>query len=736
MVISGSVFNVVFRNEENGYTVLDFDADNTLITVVGIFPTVREGELLTLVGNYRENFKYGQQFEVTEVTFDAPTDLNGILAYLSSGAVRWVGEKLAEEIVAHFGMRTLDVLEHEPERLREIKGVGKKKCKEIAKSFSEQNLQRTAVLYLQNHGIPIGQAIRIFRAYQEDTVKIMEENPYRLVSEVEGFGFLTADRIAEKMGIAKDSEFRFIAGLTYVLQESAAKSGHTYLPQEILCAEAKKTLGTEDDEKIDRCIRSMLITGKLFPFQGEYGLGYTLSINYRTENGIAGKLIKLIDSVKKLDLDAEEEVRHYEEQFGVSFHQKQKDAVLTAVREGVMVITGGPGTGKTTIIRCIVGMMEARGLDVSLAAPTGRAAKRMSEATGREAKTIHRLLGVQSDEKSGARFKYNELHPLETDVVILDEISMADIFIFHSLLSALPSGARLILVGDKDQLPSVSCGNILRDVLACGMLPAVQLTEIYRQDADSLIVENAHRINRGEMPVINNKSSDFFVIQKEGRWIHEEVLTLMTKRLPKFLNVNPEEIQVLCPMKKGVAGVENMNLGLQNALNGNLKRIKIGEIEFREGDKVMHVQNNYDLKWRRYESGEEGEGVFNGDIGTVSEIRKNELDVAFEDGRVATYRNRTEQEQLRLAYAVSVHKSQGSEFKAVIVAVAGGPYQIINRNLLYTAVTRAKNAVVLVGKIEDIKRMVENNYTARRYTMLKELLCENRRKADTLTGLS
>lgn len=737
MVISGIVENIIFRNDENGYTVLEFIADDSLVTVVGNFPIICEGEALTLVGEYRTASKFGEQFEATEVSFDAPTDENGIAAYLASGLFKGVGDALARAIVKKFGVRTLDIIENAPERLREVNKVGPATARAVAKSYREHiDMQRT-LIFLQKLGVPLGVALKIYKTYGDKAPEIIADNPYRLAEDVDGIGFLTADRIAVGVGIESDSEFRISAGIIHILGEAAGKSGHTALPIEQLIKNADALLGEPGEDAIRAIIPHMIMNSKLRSFvvgEGDSACEYISSNqNYSAENAIAAKLLKLYYGANVIEIDVEREIRQYEERNDLFLHSVQKTAIETAVNSGIMVITGGPGTGKTTIIKGIAEILTDKQMRVALTAPTGRAAKRMSEAAGIDAATVHRLLGMEFS-SGKPNFKYNEINPLPADVVILDEASMADIYIFNALLKALEPGTRLILVGDKDQLPSVSAGNILSDVISGGIFPVISLTEIYRQKGDSLIITNAHLINRGEMPVINNRSEDFFVDNKSSTEdILETVLSLITERIPNYFNLKSSDIQVLAPMKKGISGVENLNNAIRNVLNPIGSETRVNGVLFRAGDKVMQSANDYDLKWEKYGGGyEEGSGVFNGDVGHIKRIGLNgDITVEFEDGKVCVY-EKEKRAELILAYAVSIHKSQGSEFPAVIIALSGGAYMIMNRNLLYTAVTRAKKLVVIVGSYDNIRKMVENDYTAKRYTLLKELLWVNQKKLNLL----
>jgi len=736
MIIKGSVENIIFRNEENGYTVLNLFAEDRLITAFGIFPLIREGECLTLTGEFRENPKYGEQFEAAEVMFDTPADRAGIINYLASGLFRGVGEVTAEAIFNHFGLHTLEILEITPERLREVRGIGRAKAKEIAASFRAHSEMQNSLLFLQKLGITTGMALKIYKEYGEDTVEKVTDNPYRLVDDIEGVGFLTADRLAAKLGVEQDSDFRIMAGISHVLKEAAERNGHTCLPEDDLLKSVQTLINAETDERVRICLPFMKINDKIKNYQfkpedGKEGSAWALASNYNMENSIAVRLLKLNNEAQDLNIDIGGELDRYENENGIRLHEKQREAVSLAINKGVIVLTGGPGTGKTTIIKCILDLMTARRLKVLLAAPTGRAGKRLNEACGIDAKTIHRLLGMEFSTGKPV-FKFTELNPLECDAVIVDEISMADIYIFNALLRAIPAGARLILVGDKDQLPSVSAGNILSDIIESAAIPVTALTEIYRQSADSLIIVNAHRINRGELPVVDNSSRDFFVTNSDGgEGQAETVISLLTGRLPDYFGYSPKEIQVLSPIKRSAAGVEALNIKIQKILNPSGKEVLINNVAFRVGDKVMQTVNNYDLSWEK--GNERGEGVFNGDVGYITCIEKGAIEVEFEDGRMVVYDN-DEREELILAYAVTVHKSQGSEFRAVILSLSHSGGFLNNRNLLYTAVTRAKETVVIVGPAGILKKMVYNNYIARRYSLLKEFIWESQRKNKLLFG--
>lgn len=725
MIIKGSVEDIIYRNEENGYTVINFDADGQLITAVGVFPTIGEGETLALTGENKFNPKFGEQFVVTDIEFLQPDDTESIRKYLASGLFYGVGETTAAALVSHFGKYTLEIIENYPERLTEAVGIGKKKASDIVAGYSETKKMKDSLLFLNKCGFSMAMSLKIYKNYQDLTVEMIKENPYRLIHDIEGVGFLTADKVGGKLGIAFDSDFRLMAGIIYTLQEAAGKSGHTYLPREMLIEETARLVGFDDLEHLDSLLEAMPFQIKLTRLENETAV--SLIPNYNAENSIAARLINLNSAGSTLDIDIEKELDVYEKTHAIELHGNQREAIKCAIGSGVTIITGGPGTGKTTIIKCLTTVFSQRGLKVALTAPTGRASKRMSEATGEEAKTLHRLLNITGRELP------TDISPLDFDAVIVDEISMADIYIFNTLLKAIPLGARLILVGDKDQLPSVSCGNILADTLSSGLFSTVYLTEIYRQSKESMIITNAHRINRGEMPV-TKKGSDFFIDPKsKSEDILESVLSMVETRIPKYMSLSSQDIQVLAPMKKGLAGVENLNRELQKRLNPNGREIKHGETIFREGDKVMQTANNYLMEWERKNGFyfESGTGVFNGDIGFIIQIKDGVLAVEFEDGKVCKYKG-SELDELMLAYCISVHKSQGCEFPVSLIVVSGGSYAILTKNLLYTAVTRAKNLAVIIGSEDNIYRMVSNNYIAKRYSLLRHLITQNKEKHEKL----
>lgn len=726
-MIKGRVEDIVFRNAENGYTVAIIDTDVEIVTAVGIFPPVTEGEIVELVGNKTVS-KYGEQLSVTEVKISPPNTTYDIVRYLSSGLFSGIGEITAERIVEKFGVDTLEIMAKMPHKLAEVKGISEKRALAIAESMLETREMQQTILYLQKLEISVNLAIKIYKFYGAQTRFIIESNPYRLVENIDGIGFITADKIAKSIGVGEDSEFRISAGILYTLKQAVNKNGDTFMPKEKLCVEVRKLLSIEvSDEQIDSKLMDMEVSGKVVIVQKE-GENIMLSTHYMAEQAIAARLCALCAYDNTLHIDIDADIANYEKLNNLTLHEAQISAIKTSIENGVTVITGGPGTGKTTIIKCIIAVFKQRGLNVQLCAPTGRAAKRLSEASGEEAKTIHRLLDL--DFKGGkGYFTFNENTKLPADVVIIDEVSMCDEYVFKSLLSALRYGARLIMVGDKDQLPSVGAGNVLADIINCGIIPISFLTEIYRQGTQSLIVKNAHLINKGEMPIVENtQESDFFFSNKPSSGVLQETVDMVTKRISAFKGVSSKDIQVLCPMKKGECGVLNLNERLQHEINPPAKdkgEIVCGKTVFRMGDKVIHTMNNYQMEWVKDEGGSTsaGRGVFNGDIGFIIAVDRAAmtLKVAFDDGKVATY-SAGEFDQISLAYAVSVHKSQGSEFDVVVIVLSAGNFLIMTRNLLYTALTRAKKMAVIIGDKDVVYKMVKNNYTTRRFTMLEDFI--------------
>ena len=708
----------IFRNEENGYSVVSMRYGRDSITVVGTLPALAAGEQVSLEGDWVEHPQYGRQWKATGCQVQRPTTLLGIERYLGSGLIHGVGPATAKLLVAEFGNRTLDVLSQQPDMLTKVPGIGKKRAQQIAASIQEQYAAREAMVFLQSYGVSPRLAVKISRAYGGDAQRKIKENPYRLMDDIEGVGFLTADRIALTLGVPADSPYRLKSGLKYVLMEAAAGEGHTYLPRPMLLDAAARALRVAA-EALENPLDELLFSREIIAMDVDGQEAMLLAPYFYAEKEIARYLLLLMGAAQMAEESVlKKQIKEYEKSHCIQFSAQQRRAVSEAAKQGLLVITGGPGTGKTTIINCILSLL---GRDVSLAAPTGRAAKRMSEATGKEAKTLHRLLEFTGEE---GKFQRDEQNPLDAGCVIVDEVSMVDVFLMRSLLRALRPGTRLILVGDADQLPSVGAGNVLGDILQSGAVPSVRLTDIFRQSEESLIVLNAHRINHGEAPILNRRDSDFFFErQLSADGAAEAIVGLCAKRLPAFLHsaAPVRDIQVLSPTKKAGAGVHQLNVMLQSALNpsGPGKReMTFGNTTFRVGDKVMHVRNNYQLAWRT-DQGEEGEGVFNGDVGFVEAIDPEDqvMTVRFDDERTVEY-DAQQLEEVELAYCLSVHKSQGSEFPCVVMPVVGGPPRLLTRNLFYTALTRARKLVVLVGREEAIAAMVRNDHIAARYTTL------------------
>jgi len=731
--IEGYVDHIIYRNQENGYTVASLIVDGEELTCVGTFQALSEGETICGKGRYTEHPSYGQQFSIYSYETVVPQDAFAIERYLGSGAIKGIGAALAARIVRKFGDDTLRIIEEEPERLAEVKGISERKAREIAEQVEEKADMRKAMMFLQKYGISQTLGVKIYQQYKQDMYRILKENPYKMAEDINGIGFKMADEIASRIGIHTDSDYRIRSGLLYILL-LATGEGHVYLPKKLLLERAQQLLGVQADymEKhltdlaIDRKIVIKEIeTDHTEKQQVVYASQYyqielhtaqmlhELNVKDTAEEEVLQEKIKQIQRAEKIDLD-----------------EKQQEAIKEAVRNGLMVITGGPGTGKTTTINAIIRYFEMEGLDIYLAAPTGRAAKRMTEATGYEAKTIHRLLeltGIPEESSARVHFERNAQNPLEADVIIIDEMSMVDIFLMHALLSAVVTGTRLILVGDVNQLPSVGPGSVLKDIIRSGEFPLVELTKIFRQASQSDIVVNAHKINQGIPVVLDNKSMDFFFLKRyDANVIISIVITLIQKKLPKFVDAQPYDIQVLTPMRKGLLGVERLNGILQQYLNPPEKEKKEkehGNGLFREGDKVMQIKNNYQIEWEvRGLYGipvEKGVGVFNGDTGILREINTfaETVTVEFDERKFVEYSFK-QLDELELAYAITIHKAQGSEYPAVIIPLLGGPKMLMNRNLLYTAVTRARKCVTLVGDEKTFEEMENNRMEQSRYTTL------------------
>lgn len=736
MLIEGAVEEIIFRNDGNGYTVFYFEHSDMHTVCVGKFLQISVGAHLKLEGNFVTNAKYGEQFQVDSFETLYPTSKEGIRKYLGSGLIKGVGPVTAKAIVDVFKEDTLNVIEFAPKELANVRGISERKAEMIGEAFRELKHLQNTVIFLQGYGLTVNMAIKIFEVYQNKTVEIIKENPYKLVEDVEGIGFATADKIARSLGIDRRSEFRIRAGFLYCLTDASEKNGHTYLPKEDLFKNVSKLLEIEEEESFKKVLEDLIfdrtVTNTfIFPHDA-----VMLTKYFYYERSIADKLALLCCSLTNTELNVDSEIKHFEEVNKITFHPDQKKAIINAVNSGVSIITGGPGTGKTTIVKCIIELLEAQRKKILLTAPTGRAAKKLSEATERDARTIHRALQVDFRSK---RFIFNEQNPLPYNVIIVDEVSMVDVPLMCNLLKAVARDTKLIFVGDKDQLPSVGAGNVLEDMLTSGVISVAELTQIYRQSEKSLIISNAHKINEGEMPEIDNKSQDFFFDSKvELEDIKTTIVNMVTTRIPKFNGIDSIKIQVLAPLKAGACGIENLNRELQAKLNppkNFRKELTVGQTIFREGDKVMQMSNNYDLEWTRQVGlyTENGAGVFNGDIGYIHsiDVQTGEVEIWFEDGRECIY-PRTELSQLSLAYAITIHKSQGSEFDVVIIPIISGPSLILNRNLIYTAVTRAKKMVVLVGEKKNLKRMIGNKFILKRHTALKKLLIDAYKKANIL----
>ncbi len=722
-VIKGMVEEVIYRNDDTNYTVILIDVNKEFITATGKFPVINEGEWVELTGKFVLNQKYGEQFAVDSVKLSPPNTLDGITRYLSSGLIPGVGPITAMNIVNKFGEATLDIIHYNPERLAECRNVSSKKAKEIGMAYAEVHQMQNAVMIMQSYNISTNLAIKIYNQYGEGTEDILKNNPYKMVEDVDGIGFLTADRIAMAMGVPADSDYRIRAGILHVLKDNSDKNGNTYMQIPALKEGVFGLLSINNlSERIDDLIVKLTLDNYIKPLDINNERVIALTQYYKIEKVLADSLILLNSDTENERIDISDEIKMYETINHITMHEHQKMAVNIAVNNGVSIITGGPGTGKTTIIKCILQVFKDMGKKVKLMAPTGRAAKRLSESTGEDASTIHRALEMSGGED---RFTYNANQKLNYDVIIVDEVSMVDSQLMYFLVKSIKRGSKLILVGDKDQLASVGAGNVLADILESGCFATMCLTQIYRQSEDSLIIVNAHAINQGKMPELNNKSKDFFFDKKED---NEEalnsIINMCTERIPKFLNVDTSKVQVLAPMKAGVIGIDNINKCLQEKINPpSLKKLEVENDKYiyRKYDRVMQITNNYEREWQK--DGVRGSGVFNGDIGNIMDIDINthEVIVEFEDGRIARYM-KSDLGELTLSYAITIHKSQGSEFDVVIIPVLSGPPMLLTRNLLYTAVTRAKKMVVLIGTKQCIARMVHNNYTKIRYTMLKHFL--------------
>ena len=735
--ITGYVDHIVYQNSDNGYTVMTLVAEGEEVTCVGMCKGLGQGENISAEGEYIEHPVYGRQFKIQTYETVAPTDRAGMERYLGSGAIRGVGEALAARIVKKFGDDTFRIIEEEPERLAEVKGISERKAQEIAVQMEEKKDLREALVYLQQYGISNTLAVKIYNTYGMEMYSVMRENPYRLAEDVSGVGFRIADEIAGRIGIHTDSDYRIRSGILYTLLQAVGE-GHCFLPLELLLHRAAELLGVSEENirpQVDNLIMDRKLVAK--------GDAVFAAAYYYAELNCANMLRNLnipmleAENLPAQDMAIRKRLERMAENLSMELDELQLKAVEESIKNGLFILSGGPGTGKTTTINMIIRYFESEGMDIFLAAPTGRAAKSMTEATGFEAKTIHRLLELNSalsdDDTRRANFERNQENPLEADVVIIDEMSMVDIQLFQALLKAILPGTRLILVGDVDQLPSVGPGQVLRDLMNSEAFPMVTLEKIFRQAGESDIVVNAHRINKGEQIALDNKSRDFFLLERNDvNVIYKHMIQLIREMLPKYVNATPFDIQVLTPMRKGSLGCETLNGILQRYLNPadpHKKEHSYGNTVFREGDKVMQIKNNYQLEWEivgRYNIPiDKGMGVFNGDMGRVLEINEtmSTLLVEFDDGRRVNYPF-SGLEELELSYAITIHKSQGSEYPAVILPLLGGPRMLFNRNLLYTGITRARNCVTILGSSETVRNMIDNVSENRRYTALESRIRE------------
>ena len=731
-ILDGLVEAVIFKSEDTGYVVAKITANKEVNTIVGTMPLIKEGQQIEVKGEWIKHKQFGRQFNVEEYKEVLPTSTKEIEKYLSTGIIHGIGPVTAKKIVKAFGEETLNILDNNIERLKEVEGIGEKKYNIIYQSYLETRELKDIIMFFQKHGVTINQCLKIYKKFGGDAQNIVSENPYILSDEISGIGFLTSDRIAKSLGVEPISDFRIQSGIKYVLN-SFSGLGNTYMPKDKLINEAQRVLSV-DKELIEVNIYNSVLEGKIKiekinEIEAVYSLPY-----YFCELGVTNKIITLsIENFQTINSDITFEISSFERKNNIVFADSQKEAILGAFENGIEIITGGPGTGKTTIIKCIIEIYENNGMKVLLAAPTGRAAKRMTESTGREAKTIHRLLEMGVSDNENSFFGRGEGEPLEGDVIIVDEASMIDIMLMNSLLKAIKLGTRLIIVGDADQLPSVGPGNVLRDLIDSEFIKVVRLKDIFRQGKESMIITNAHRINNGERPYLNKKGGDFFFDNRESNEeILETILDLVNRRLPLFNSKwnKIRDFQVLSPTRKGILGVDNLNNELQSILNPpskDKKERKFKDSVFREGDKVMQTKNNYSLKWNRINGygDNEGVGIFNGDMGFIESISEENrtVTVVFDDERRIVYDN-LYVEELELAYAITIHKSQGSEFKVIITPAFMGSAFLMNRNILYTGITRAKELVVVVGNQRALKYMVDNTNSMERYSSLKERILD------------
>lgn len=736
--VEGYVERITFRNEENGYTVLYLvnpAKDDEEHCCVGYFSYIGEGEYIVVKGKEIVHKSYGPQIQVESYEEKQPGDAIAIEKYLGSGTIKGIGPALAARIVKRFGEDTFNIIEREPERLAEIKGISMKMAISTSEQFMEKQKMRQAMLFLQDFGISMNMAVKVYKFYGDDVYEILRNNPYKLAENISGIGFKIADNIAQKAGFNQDSEYRIQAGIMYVLQQSSAQ-GHCYLPEEILVKDTSELLQISC-ENVQREIENLNLNKEIVIEEVREERRLYQSSLYYMEMNCARMLLDLNIPFSANESALKKKIARIETEEDMVLDELQKNAIVQAVKNGVMIITGGPGTGKTTTINTVIRIMEDEGLDILLAAPTGRAAKRMSETSGREAQTIHRLLeingGTESDDHSGMHFERNEFQPLESDVIIVDEFSMVDIYLLYALLKAIVPGTRLIMVGDVNQLPSVGPGNVLKDMIKAEFCNVVRLNRIFRQAAESEIVTNAHKINAGEQISLDNKNMDFFHLERsEIQDVINVTVQLIMKNLPPYVHADRYDIQVLVPMRKGELGVENLNKVLQGYMNPKLPDKREREFHgvlFREYDKVMQIKNNYQIKWvKKNPYGdvyEEGTGVFNGDTGVIKNILdiEEKVIVEFEEGKLVEY-DYSDMDEMELAYAITIHKSQGSEYPAVIIPILGGPRMLLSRNLLYTAVTRARKCVTLVGSSATIHKMIRNVNEKKRYSSLYQRIIE------------
>lgn len=731
--INGFVEKVVYRNAENGYTVVNISVEGDDVVCTGYFSDITEGDQIIAEGSFVEHKQYGIQFTVASYEIKEPETSVAMEKYLGSGIIKGVGPALSAKIVKKFGDETFNIIEREPERLAEIKGITEKKAIEIGSQFEEKKEFRNAMIFLNQYGVSNALAMKIYKEYGIKVMKIVRENPYRLADDIAGVGFKTADEIALRMGFSPESSMRMKAGISFALS-MAASNGHTYLLYEDLYEESKRLLGISEAE-FENDIYELTIERKIVlkEVKGERRV-YNNNFYYM-ELTVARKLLDLNAKSENNYKVMEAKVKEVEAKTGIKLGDLQRKAVYEAVESGLVIITGGPGTGKTTTINAIIKLFEMQNMEILLAAPTGRAAKRMTETTGMEAQTIHRLLELNGNPEEGGsmRFERNELNPLEADVIIIDEMSMVDIYLMYSLLKAVTVGTRLILVGDVNQLPSVGPGKVLKDIIGSEKFNVVRLSEIFRQAAESDIITNAHKINAGQSIRLDNKSKDFFMLSMNSSLqIQRALVSLIAEKLPPYVDATKYDIQVLTPSRKGELGVENLNKILQQYINPpapNKREKQWGEVVFRENDKVMQIKNDYQMEWKIVTKKgltiKEGSGVFNGDCGIIREINEfaGTVTVEFDEGKIVEYTGAT-LEELELAYAITIHKSQGSEYPAVIIPLLNAPRPLLNRNLLYTAVTRARKCVTIVGSENSVNEMIQNESEMKRNSGLVDSIIE------------